>query len=267
MLKKGREAAQKAIALNPDFPSSWQELGDSYGYAGNHEESLKAYQQELKLDPESMTAQSDVARALALTAKRPEQYRDAVARIESLLKRNVMNPGAAYSLLGDLHLRFGHYQEARKALEYSLKEDATIPDIYYKLAQARRLAGDSAGAAQATSQYKEMSYHYQRTRTLQKQASEAPDNADLHLKLAREWEYYKAWPQVEQAYREVLRIRPADPEATQGLSKLRRMAEQGKAVTPYNWVLERLLRQSQNAVQVQASEASGSTPPSPSGLK
>src|SRR5207248_3143439 len=89
------------------------------------------------------------SRALSLSARARAEYAEAVPRAQQVMARDPVQRGAGGALLGDLHLRFGHYAEARAALEEAVKSDATIPEWQYKLAQARRLAGDPAGAARA----------------------------------------------------------------------------------------------------------------------
>src|SRR5262249_49676340 len=154
------------------------------------------YQQELKLAPDLPVAQADVARALSLTAKTPAQYQTAVERVEASLKTNVINPAPGYTLLGELHLKFGHYPEACKALEASLKADSTVPEVHYNLSRAYRLAGNIAAADRTMKHYQDMESHYRKTLRLQKELSEKPDDLKLHLELAHAWEYYKAWPLV-----------------------------------------------------------------------
>jgi len=240
MLDQAREMAQKAIAINPKVASYWQELGDSYGYANRHAESLPAYQEELKLDSDLPVARADVARALALSARTPAQYREAVQRVEDALKTNIVYPAGGYTLLGELHLKFGHYPEARKALEASLKYDPTVPQVYYSLSRACRLAGDKRGETKAMRQYQEMERHYRETQRVQKKVSEMPKDPDLRLALARAWLYYKAWPDARREYQEALRLRPGDAEATGKLKELNQMAARGQDRVPYNWVLELL---------------------------
>lgn len=243
-LPEGLDAIQKALAINPSNPSCWQELGDNYGYSDRQVESLKAYQEELKRDPNSLSAQADVARALSLTAKTKEQYKEAVRRVQAVIDRKPNNLGEGYMELGELHLTFGDYRAARNALEIALKDDATIPELHYKLARARRLSGDIKGSDEAMHRYKEMYRHYQNTRTLQKSLGEKPNDVGLHLSLAKEWEYYQSWNQAGMEYQSVLRLIPAHPEATRRIAELKKMIEEGRAITPHSWVLERLLRAS-----------------------
>src|SRR5579884_497708 len=239
--EKARDAAQKAIALNPSFPNSWQELGDAFGYSGRYEECLPYYQQELKLDPDSPTAQADVARALALAAKDEAQYQEAVQRITDVLNRNIVEAGPGYTLLGQLHLRFGRYKEARAALEKSLKLDDTVPEVYYSLSQALRLTGDIKGAEKATAQYKEMELNFREARTLQKQLSEHPDDPDLHLALAKKWEHYKSWSNALREYQATLTLRPQDRVARARAAALARYSSQIREPVAKNFAMARLL--------------------------
>ena len=210
-LEKGRDAVRRAIAINPNVASYWQELGDSFAYAGQYERALEAYLQEQSLAPASIAAQSDVARAKALSAKTPEQYREAVGLVEAVLKKDPSNPESGYSLLGELQLQFGKYEEARRLFEKALTLDPTIPERHYKLSQARRLAGDARGAAAAMRRYKELYGRFQRVQEVRKQIGERPNDPRLHLELARAWEQYKAWPQAAHEHRETLRLQPGQP--------------------------------------------------------
>ena len=256
-LKEGREAIQKAIALNPKNPTCWQESGDNYGYADRLDESLKAYQEELKRDPNSLVAQADVARALALTAKTREEYQEATRRVQAVLAQKPTNSGEGYSELGEIQLKFGDYAQARTSYENALKDDDTIPELHYKLARARRLSGDLKGSSEAMHRYKEMYGHYQKARTLQKSLGEKPNDASLHLALAKEWEYYSAWNLAAREYQTVLTLQPGQPEATRRISDLKKRVDEGRTVTPHNWVLERLLRVSTSGAGPPAASPSG----------
>jgi tetratricopeptide (TPR) repeat protein len=236
-----RTAAQKAIAINPVAPNYWQELGDSYGYAGRYREAIAPYREELRLDPDSLAAQSDVARILALSANTPAEYEEALTRLTDVIRRKNLETGPAYSLLGSLHLRFNHFPEARAALEKAVKYDSTIPEIYYNLAMACRLSGDQKGADAAMKQFHEMETHFRHTSTLQKQLSENVNDPDLHVELAKEWEYYKLYPQALREYRAALHLRPGDPVAAPKVRELAHVVPP-KPATLQNWALLRLLR-------------------------
>jgi tetratricopeptide (TPR) repeat protein len=242
LVQKGREAAQRAVSLNPGFPSYWQELGDSYAYEGVYPDALKHYREALRLDPESTTAKADVARVSALVATRPDEYADALNRVTEVIKNDPLDAPSGYALLGELHMKFGKYALARDALKQAIKSDETIPEPYYRLSQALRLSGDVPGAEKVLARYNEMNRHFHRIQTLRKKLGETPRDPQLHLDLAREWEYYKAWTQAVSHYQEVLRLQPANLVAAKRLGQLEQLRQEGKLTTPYNWVLVKILR-------------------------
>jgi tetratricopeptide (TPR) repeat protein len=239
-LDKARDCAQKAIAINPKLPNYWQELGDSYGYAGRFRESFPAYRQELQLDPTSITAQADMARALALGADTPAEYAEAVDRMTTVMHLKDLEAGPAYYLLGTLHLKFGHYQEARAALEKCVRYDGSLPENFYNLSMARKMCGDTKGAAQAMAHFNTMETHYRHTQTLQKQISERPNEPDLHVEVAREWEWYHNWSDALREYQKAAKLKPNDAQIQAKIQEIEpRVASQPNA--PVNPAVARLM--------------------------
>ena len=240
-VEQARAAARKAIAINPKIPSYWQELGDSYGYAGLYAESLPPYREELRLAPDAVTAQADVARALAMGAATPAEYQEARALVTDVMHRKHLEDGSAYSMLGDLYFRFHHFAEARAALGKAIQYDHSIPNNYYELSLSCRLTGDPKGADLAMSTFRDMEAHYRHTSTLQKQLAEHEDDPELHIALAREWERYKLWPNALREYRAAMHLRLGDPLATKKVAELAHYAAPKKAILR-NWAVTRLLK-------------------------
>ncbi len=258
VLDKARDCANKAIAINPKMPNYWQELGDTYGYAGHFRESFPAYREELRLDPTSIAAQADMARALALGANTPDEYTEALRRMTTVMRLKDLEAGPAYYLIGTLHMKFGHYQEARAALEKCVRYDATLPENFYNLGLARKLCGDRKGAAAALAHFNLMEKHFRHTQTIQKQLSERPNEPDLHVEVAREWEWYHNWPDALREYQKAAKLKPQDAQIA---AKIREISPRvvNQPAQPVNPAVARLMNVN-HAIVLRETQGAGGYP-------
>ena len=239
-LEPAREAAKRALELDPAEPLHWQAMGDSYGLGGRFAEALPYYRKELSLAPKSPAAQADVARVLALGAIEEEEFDEGVERLNSLINSRIVELGPAYSLLGQLYLRFNRPRESRTALDQAVEHDGAVAEHWYHLSMARKLSGDKSGSAIALERFKTMEEDFRRTRRLQKRLGENPDDADLHLALAQQWEKNGQNEAALREYRAVAYLRPSDPIARKRVASLSRF-DTPEAQLPRNDAIARLL--------------------------
>ena len=119
---------------------------DAAGAAAVAEEGLKA-------DPERANLKLVLGFALA---KNPARRSDAIRWLREALAAGVTEPGQVHLALGGLLLDDGKPAEAIPHLDEATRLMPSASGPQYKLAQARRAAGDEAGAEQALARYTEL---------------------------------------------------------------------------------------------------------------
>lgn len=143
-----------AVKQAPQQPGLHEELGDQYWVAGQLDKVAAAYQAELTIDPEAVTAKYKLGSFDVLNQKQAEG-------VELLLQVLVADPSLAdaHYYLGTGLMAIDRDQEAAKEFELAIaadpKDDRAMTS-YYKLAQLYHKLHDTAQAQSAMGNFLRM---------------------------------------------------------------------------------------------------------------
>jgi tetratricopeptide (TPR) repeat protein len=139
-LEDAAKECEIAIQMRPNEPGLHEELADIYWKQNRLEKAETGFEDELKIDGESLSAQFKLA-VVSLERSKPETT---VALLNELLRKSPKYPGAQYQLgraqaqLGQVDAAIGSFKavvaDAREA------DSETIRQSYYQLAQLYRRA-------------------------------------------------------------------------------------------------------------------------------
>ncbi len=110
---------QKALASKPDYLLAWYHLGDAFKLDERFQDAYRAYEKVLELEPrtaEELEAYNDALYKLASLDLAMGAVDRARAMLEELLRANPEH-GSAYYAYGQVLLRLGRPDEARRAFE------------------------------------------------------------------------------------------------------------------------------------------------------
>ncbi|MFY9530335.1 MAG: tetratricopeptide repeat protein [Candidatus Acidiferrales bacterium] len=143
---------QRAIALNPAYPSAHQWYGQSLGQTGRLEEDITEYKRALELDPLSLVINRDLGRAFYFA----RQYDQA---IEQLRKTLEMDPNFIYAhhSLGLAYIEKSKYKEGIAECEKELVVSPGNPYALSQLGYAYAVAGRRAESQKVLDQLNELS--------------------------------------------------------------------------------------------------------------
>jgi predicted O-linked N-acetylglucosamine transferase (SPINDLY family) len=132
-LPKALQAYRQALALEPDDPSGWNNVGATLQALGEWDEAIAAYQQAIARAPEQAAFHNN----LGLLYAEVGRYAEAVVAHERAIQLQpdyweaIYNQGNAYQRLGD-------YTAAVERYETVLKAAPKASDVYYNYAIALR---------------------------------------------------------------------------------------------------------------------------------
>jgi tetratricopeptide (TPR) repeat protein len=104
------------IALAPDLPFSYEQLGSLEATAGNDAEAGRNYRSALRLDPDSIASHM----GLAKVEERQHRYVSALAQLDIVLRLQSENAAARY-LRGQVLLHMGRVRQGREELALAAK--------------------------------------------------------------------------------------------------------------------------------------------------
>ena len=139
--RESLEALEIAVALAPELPGAWVNLGVARRRSGDPAGAEAAYRRALEADPRAASAYQNLAALLQLRGHADEA--------EELLRLGAgagsRNP-YAYLELGDISLRRGRIGEARRFYRRALHLYRDRPEPYAALGLAALAAGEPAAA-------------------------------------------------------------------------------------------------------------------------
>jgi TolB-like protein/DNA-binding winged helix-turn-helix (wHTH) protein/Tfp pilus assembly protein PilF len=145
---------KRAIALNPNYPTARQWYTELLDDLGRKDEALDQAQAALALDPLSLNASQNMARACYFARRFDEA-------IEITKKEIEMDPGFAIA-----HLRLGRIYAAKGMYDPAIQEfqkfstlSGNIPLATASVGNARARSGDRAGGVRALSELATLSKH------------------------------------------------------------------------------------------------------------
>ena len=138
---RGRELAEKALAIDPDNAPAHGKLGFIALYENDLAGAAKQYERALTLDPTDLTVVNDACVFVANLGRMDE----ALALQQAIVRRDPVNTTALFNL--GAYQRFsGNYDEAIASFRTALKLGPSQGVVHYELAVALLLKGDATGA-------------------------------------------------------------------------------------------------------------------------
>lgn len=221
--EKAEVALRKAIELAPDISEHWIELGDSFASRSRFDEAEKCFARALQLRPGDQNAVGKLARARALQARTPEEYRQARKALLSLAEAG-SGDAFFYGQIGILDAQFGDLPEAERNLKRAVALNPNYPEALYNLAMTYRRLGRPRESEQMMKRFQRIEQLYRRVVGLRKRLSLRPKDLVLNLELGRALEAQGQLREAAQQFRQLLRLSPGHPEA---MASLRRLTQQG----------------------------------------
>ena len=141
-LRDARVSYERALALDPAFVQSHNNLGNVLADMGDTHEAIKHFEKAIELDPLSADAYSNLRRALIDSGKHNEAE-------QAFRKATQANPmyAEAHLNVGTALCRRGQYEEARKKFEATLVIDPASTRARNNLALALLALGQRQKAA------------------------------------------------------------------------------------------------------------------------
>ncbi len=190
---------EQAVALRPDFPEAWSDLGEARRMLLDRPAALAAFRRAVEVNPQDAVAQYRLGAEL-LRAGRAEE---AIAHLEKSLAVNSANQSALYSLQAALR-RAGHPERAEAAKD-------RLGHLLEEQDQARRRAVtavelNNAGAIlEKDGHIREALEKYRAALALN------PDHIGIHLNLAVALLKLGEWREGMAELREALHRDPGNP--------------------------------------------------------
>lgn len=151
--KSYEEAAvefNEALKLDPEQPSIYSRLGDTYRKLEKYEDSLAAYQKCAELDPANSNVYSNLGDVLNKLGREKES-------LEAFQKAAEMNPGGGgaqnYYNMGVTYYNRGDMAEAASFFRKAIEADSGYSEAYYLLATC--LSGDMETIPEAVNLFKQ----------------------------------------------------------------------------------------------------------------
>jgi len=139
-LEDAAKECEIALQLRPNEPGLHEELADIYWKQNQLEKAESTFEQELKIDGESLSSQYKLA-VVSLERSKPEAT---VSLLSELLRRSPRYPGAQYQLgraeaqLGRVDAAIGSFKAV--VADSGRSDSETVRQSYYQLAQLYRRA-------------------------------------------------------------------------------------------------------------------------------
>ena len=138
---RGREFAEKALAIDPDNAQAHGKLGFIALYENDLAGAAKQYERALTLDPTNLNVVNDACVFVANLGRMDE----ALELQQAIVRRDPVNTTALFNL--GAYQRFsGYYDEAIASFRTALNLDSNQGVVHYELAVALLLKGDATGA-------------------------------------------------------------------------------------------------------------------------
>ncbi|MDH5620559.1 MAG: tetratricopeptide repeat protein [Gammaproteobacteria bacterium] len=140
-LEAARNAASRALEINPDLAAALAVLGDAEARSGNEEVAEQLLLRAITLEPNDITAKRYYARAL-MYQLRPDE---AIAQLEQVLALDPLS-GEAHNQLSVALMLLDRYEEAGEANKRIVEISPNSPVGYYREADLEYARGNWANA-------------------------------------------------------------------------------------------------------------------------
>lgn len=222
---------RRAVELAPDEARYHRGLGDAFARRSRFNEAVACFQRALTIDPQNREIAGLLARARALQARTPEEYREAR---KALLELDAAETDNAFfqGQVGILDAQHGNLAEAEKRLKRALALDPHYAEALYNLATVYRQQGRHKEAQETLARFQRQENLLRRVSALQKRLSRQPNNAALSRELARAFEAQGKYAEAAAQLRRHLRIAPDDREAQalwRRLERTQKLSREGQS--------------------------------------
>lgn len=150
-----------AIAIDPELAHAWVNLGVALRRAGDLDGAEDAYRKGLELDPRIFSAYQNLVTLLRLQDRDQE-----AAAYEEVLRRAPNRNPYSYLSLGDISLRNGRLEEAKRYYRRAASLGPDDPEIYAALGQIAAAEGDLRRARRLLKKAQKIDPDNPRTRQL-----------------------------------------------------------------------------------------------------
>ncbi len=194
----GIDAYEKAVELDSTEASSFVNLGRAYMNLKNYEEARQCFTRAHQLAPENAGYLNDLARAQQFAG-------DTAAALESAEKALVIEPDNVdvAQMAGQMHLLGGNYEKAAELLETVAAQKPDDVDNLFNLAECYRNLGRVDEAVNL----------------FLKSVQANPQDADAWFRLGRIYEKQEKYEDSIEALKMVVSIRPTSVQGWQALSR------------------------------------------------
>ncbi len=114
--QRARSEFRKDIAVEPDTPFSYEQLGNLESSSGNDDEAIRHYRSALRFSPQLVNAHLGIAKI----EERRRQYSAALAELDQVVRVDSGNASARY-LRGQVLVRMGRDKQGREELASAAK--------------------------------------------------------------------------------------------------------------------------------------------------
>lgn len=153
--KKAIEYLNKAIAIHPNYKNAHLLLGNAYFYANDMENSIKSYENSLRIDPDFKDAKNNLAVVYRDQGRYYGEKKNDLVQAEKYLKQSyTLNPNDAETnrLLGIAYGMAGQHQQSIAYFENVIKLSPKEAGGYLNLSMAYGYINDQVNAQK----YREM---------------------------------------------------------------------------------------------------------------
>ena len=134
---------QRALAMEPENPLLWLNLGIAQQRTGDYEEAIESFQRALGIDPQL----TDAWLSMGLIFNEMEELDLCASCYNSALVSGDNDP-RVHNNIGVLNFTLGQYDEARKCFEEAVSLMPHYYDALYNLRDTCRELGDYRAAAE-----------------------------------------------------------------------------------------------------------------------
>lgn len=202
-------AFRQALELDPRQPDTLAALGRCALDADQPTEAVPLLRQALAANPEHAESNRYLAEALYRHVPDPVVLIEAK---EAALRSVRSMPGVAsgWFWLGQIYLRTGQTEPAISALQWALGLEPRDPDTLQVLGELLLQRGREAEGRALLERQRRAEEFQTELRELQQQTRREPENAALHVRLARMLSRAQSWPAALREYESGLRLTPGN---------------------------------------------------------
>lgn len=142
------EALKRSIALAPKNIASHLQLGAAYSGLRRFEAAIREYRIAHDLAPQNLEIKATLGEALALSARKQEEFREAAALLEEVAQKQTKAHRVLFAL-GQLYMRFNILPQARAYLQRSVDIRPKRLEGWHNLALVEGRLGHTEAAQKA----------------------------------------------------------------------------------------------------------------------